>query len=81
MAVPGLARISEAEGFLRLSRSKIYELMDDGSLSFVKIGKSRRISWAELEAFVEKHTVTERSIGAIVDDLPASDAKQKDGAS
>jgi excisionase family DNA binding protein len=53
-----LARIPEAMGYLQLSRTALYGLMDTGQLSYVKIGKSRRIPWAELIRLVERHTVT-----------------------
>jgi excisionase family DNA binding protein len=54
----GLALIKEAADFLRLSRSKVYELMESGELPFVKIGRSRRVRWAHLEQFVLAHTQT-----------------------
>ena len=38
-----LMTVQEAAGFLRLSRSTIYLLMDRGELAFVKLGRSRRI--------------------------------------
>jgi excisionase family DNA binding protein len=43
MVADGLARIPEAMEFLALSRSVIYDLMNQGRLAFVKIGKARRI--------------------------------------
>ena len=39
----GLLKVSEAATFLRLSRSTLYTLMDQGELPFVKLGRSRRI--------------------------------------
>ena len=48
----GLARIAEAQAFLGLSRSKIYGLLCDGSLSAVRFGKSKRIRWSDLRAVV-----------------------------
>ena len=39
----GLVTIREAAQFLRVSRSKLYDLMDNGELKFVKLGRSRRI--------------------------------------
>jgi excisionase family DNA binding protein len=53
----GLARIPEAMAYLQISRTALYGLMDNGQLSYVKIGKSRRIPWAELIRLVERHTV------------------------
>jgi excisionase family DNA binding protein len=53
----GLAKVAEAAEFLRLSRSKLYLLMDGRELPYVKIGRSRRIPWRALFAFVERHTI------------------------
>ncbi len=39
----GLLTVQEAAQFLRVSRSKLYDLMDNGELKFVKLGRSRRI--------------------------------------
>ncbi len=39
----GLLKVSEAAAFLRLSRSSLYTLMEQGELPFVKLGRSRRI--------------------------------------
>jgi len=39
----GLLTVSEATAFLRLSRSTLYTLMDEGELAFVRIGRARRI--------------------------------------
>jgi excisionase family DNA binding protein len=45
-----LVRVRDVAAFLALSRSKVYELMGDGTLPFKKIGKSRRIPrWAMLQ--------------------------------
>ena len=39
----GLVTVPEAAAFLRLSRSTVYELMNQGVLAYAKIGRSRRI--------------------------------------
>jgi excisionase family DNA binding protein len=39
----GLMTVPEAARFLSISRSKLYVMMDEGDLRFVKIGRSRRI--------------------------------------
>lgn len=39
----GLLTVAEAASFLRLSRSKVYGLMETGTLRYVLIGRSRRI--------------------------------------
>ncbi len=43
LVADGLMTVQEAAGFLRLSRSTVYTLMDQGELPFVKLGRSRRI--------------------------------------
>ena len=39
----GLVTIPEAAEFLRISRTGLYKLMNQGALPYVKIGRSRRI--------------------------------------
>jgi excisionase family DNA binding protein len=39
----GLLTVSEAIAFMRLSRSTLYTLMDEGELAYVRIGRARRI--------------------------------------
>ena len=39
----GLLTVREAAEFLKLSRSRLYELMNAGELAYVKIGGSRRV--------------------------------------
>ena len=39
----GLLTVREAAEFLSISRSKLYEMMDNGELPFVKLGRSRRV--------------------------------------
>jgi excisionase family DNA binding protein len=39
----GLVSVAKAAAFLGLSRSKIYELMDSGELTYSKFGRARRI--------------------------------------
>ena len=43
LVADGLMTVTEAAKFLRLSRSSVYALMENGELAFVKIGRSRRI--------------------------------------
>jgi excisionase family DNA binding protein len=54
----GLARITEAVEFLGISRAKLYSMMEGGELPYVKLGKSRRLRWSDLEALVEKCLVS-----------------------
>ncbi len=46
--------IEEASELLSLSRAQLYRLIDQGDLETVKIGKSRRITFGQLGAFVER---------------------------
>lgn len=39
----GLMPVAEAARFLSVSRSTLYEIMDQGRLVYVKIGRARRI--------------------------------------
>ena len=41
----GLATVMEAAKFLNVGRSTIYLLMDQGELTYSKIGRCRRIPW------------------------------------
>jgi excisionase family DNA binding protein len=57
----GFATILEAARFLRLGRSSVYRLMDEGKLGYAKFGKSRRIPWRVLRAYAEGCLVEPRS--------------------
>lgn len=47
-----LVDVDDAAEVLSLSRSTVYDLMAAGRLPSVYVGRSRRIPWAALEAFV-----------------------------
>ena len=49
---PLLYTPEEAAEALRVGRSTVYELMSDGTLKFVKRGRSRRIRVTDLETYV-----------------------------
>lgn len=49
-----LYTLPEACGVLGLSRSKFYELMDEGAIKPVHMGRSIRIPVSELEDFVKR---------------------------
>jgi excisionase family DNA binding protein len=54
----GLLKVHpDATSFCGLSRSTLYELMDDGRLAYVKIGKARRIPKSALLALLAAHVV------------------------
>jgi excisionase family DNA binding protein len=52
----GLARVGEACAYLAMSRASLYGMMENGTLRYVKLGRSRRIPWAALETLAEKGT-------------------------
>lgn len=47
-----LLTLDAAAEFLAISRGAVYHLLDRGELSSIHIGRSRRISLAELRRFV-----------------------------
>jgi excisionase family DNA binding protein len=50
----GFVTIPEAAQTLRLSRAKVYQMMDAGELAYAKFGKSRRIPRESLKELVRK---------------------------
>jgi excisionase family DNA binding protein len=50
----GFATVVEAAEFLRLSRAKVYLLMDARELSYAKFGKSRRVPRRALREYAER---------------------------
>ncbi|WP_206279869.1 helix-turn-helix domain-containing protein [Streptomyces luteoverticillatus] len=50
--VPLLYTPEEAAEALRFGRTTVYELMADGTLPFIKRGRSRRIRVADLQNYV-----------------------------
>ncbi|MET8401798.1 helix-turn-helix domain-containing protein [Streptomyces sp900116325] len=48
-----LYKPEEAAEALAIGRSTVYELMADGSLKYIKLGRTRRIRRADIEAYVE----------------------------
>jgi excisionase family DNA binding protein len=50
----GLLSPRHAAEWLDVSRSRVYTLMADGTLPYVRIGSQRRIRVAELEAYVDR---------------------------
>ncbi|MFF8938737.1 helix-turn-helix domain-containing protein [Streptomyces paradoxus] len=47
-----LYKPKEAAEALAIGRSTVYELMADGSLKYIKLGRTRRIRRVDLEAYV-----------------------------
>lgn len=57
-----LRTVGEVAEYLAISRSKTYQLMDAGTLPFVKLGKSRRIRWCDVIRLVETNIVGGASV-------------------
>ena len=53
MARTGLFTVDEVAAILRISRSQVYVLMNDGLLESVHLRKSRRISQGQLTRFIQ----------------------------
>ncbi len=53
----GCARVEEVARFLGISRSKLYAMMDSGDLAYVKLGKSRRVRWEDVDKLVQDSLV------------------------
>jgi excisionase family DNA binding protein len=53
----GLERVGKVAEFLKLSRSKVYAMMETGQLPYVKLGKSRRIRWNDVLRLVETNLI------------------------
>jgi excisionase family DNA binding protein len=57
----GLATVKEARQFLRVSNATLYRLMQSGHVPFRKLGRSRRVPWPWLTAFVAGQPQPERN--------------------
>jgi excisionase family DNA binding protein len=55
--VDGAACIPDAMAYTSLSRSTLYKLMDARELPYLKIGRARRILWADLRQLLERSRV------------------------
>ena len=53
---PEVLTIPEVMAALRLSRSKVYDLIRSGALRSFRVGRSRRVPVDALRAFIEHHT-------------------------
>ncbi len=55
-----LLTVDEAARMLSLSRPFLYRLMQRGEIASIKLGGSRRIELAELQAFVARQVAAQR---------------------
>ena len=51
-----LATVPQVAAALSISRSKVYLMLDQGELPWVKIGGARRIKWDDVEKFIRDST-------------------------
>lgn len=51
---PALLTPEEAARVLRIGRSKLYQLLADKELTSIKIGRSRRVRPADIDAYIER---------------------------
>lgn len=49
-----MLRVEEGAGLIRVSRSKMFELIKSGEIRSVKIGRSRRIPASALDEYVAR---------------------------
>ncbi len=54
MIQPLLLRIPEAAAMLRLSRAKVYQLIDAEGLPIVRFGRAVRVPHASLQLWIEQ---------------------------
>ena len=53
-----LFRVTEVARHLAVSRSKVYQMMEVGQLPYVKLGKSRRVRWSDVQKLIDENTVS-----------------------
>jgi excisionase family DNA binding protein len=53
----GFALVSEAMGFLKVGKDKVYKMMAAGELRYAKFGKCRRITWKSLRECAERNLI------------------------
>ena len=52
----GLATITDVGKFLNVSRPTVYRLMNAKVLPYVKLGRSRRIKWDDVDRIIDENT-------------------------
>ncbi|MER6298580.1 helix-turn-helix domain-containing protein [Kitasatospora sp. NPDC001539] len=55
---PVLLTAEEAAKMLRIGRSTLYQLLAEKELTSIKIGRSRRIRPADIEAYIERQAAS-----------------------
>ena len=49
--------MQEIAKYTRTSRSSIYRAMDRRELKYCRLGGSRRLRWADVEAWIERNSI------------------------
>jgi excisionase family DNA binding protein len=57
LVADGCIKLDEAQRFLQVSRSTLYELMDAGELPYLRFGRNRRIPRRALIEFAQRAIV------------------------
>jgi excisionase family DNA binding protein len=58
---PLIVTVEQAADLMRLSRAKLYQLMESGRLDFIKIDSARRIPVEAIHEFIELHRTRARN--------------------
>lgn len=57
LVADGFADVRQAADYLKVSRAKLYAMMDSGDLPYAKFDRCRRIPWAALRAYAAQRMV------------------------
>ena len=57
MSMPELLTQSEAAGILRVTERSVRNLLSRGELAHIKVGSARRITRADLQAYIHRQRV------------------------
>lgn len=49
-------RMTDVSGILRCSRSRVYQMLEDGTLPYIRLGKMLRVSRRSLTEMLRSHT-------------------------
>lgn len=60
VTIGSLRTVSEAAELLNVSRSHVYQLMENGQLSYVKLGKVRRVPESAINELIARNLVAAR---------------------
>ena len=55
-----LLKATDVADILNVSQAKAYKLMQSGEIPTVRIGRARRVRYADLKTFIEKNIISLR---------------------